>query len=356
MNLDDFDQIKALDKSRVLESINQLDEQCLQAWEEVKKIAVKDNFDDVDKIVVSGMGGSALGAEIIKSVYFDKLKLPLEIVRDYRLPEYADSNTLVILSSYSGTTEEVLAAGEEAKKRGAKIMAISAGGELEKVAQANNWTYFRINPTHNPCGQPRMAIGYSVIGILGLLIKAGCLAVSDQDFEEVIKTIRKKQQELAVDRPQQENAAKKIADRLYNRVVLIMAAEHLGGCAKAVCNVLNENAKTMGTYFLIPEANHHLMEGLAYPLTNNANLIAVMLTTKTYSHPITRRFEVTKRVIEKNNIPAIEINIETESKLAQAFEALTVGEYICFYLAMLNGIDPVGIPWVDYFKAEMKKE
>lgn len=355
MNLNDLNEIKKLDKCKVLDSIEALDKQCQQAWEEVIKIDLKDDFSVINKVMVVGMGGSALGAEMIKAIYFTRLRVPFEIVRDYDLPDYADEKTLVLLSSYSGTTEEVLAAAREAVSKKAKIMAISAGGELEKIAKEKGWTYFKINAVHNPCGQPRMAIGYSVMGIIGLLAKAGVITTGTEEIEKVIKVIRDKQLINGVNN-NQGNRAKELAVELKNKIILVLAGEHLSGNAKVFCNTLNENAKAIGTYFLIPEANHHLLEGLTNPPSNQDNLVFLVLTSSLYSQPIGKRFGVTKKVIAKNGIKVIEVKAMTEDKLSQAFEILTLGAYICFYLAMLYGIDPVTIPWVEFFKAEMKKD
>ena len=355
INIDDINQIKNLDKNNVLGSVEALGKQCRQAWENVNKITIKNNYSGIDKVVVTGMGGSALGAEIIKALYFDRLKIPFEINRGYHLPKYVNQNTLVLLSSYSGTTEEVLSAAKEAESAGAKIMAISAGGELEKTAIEKGYDFYKIRPDFNPSGQPRMALGYSVFGILGLLKMAGVIEIESGEIEGIIAVIEEVRKKNGVETSTENNLAKQIAMKLKDKIPLVLAAEHLSGNAKTFCNSINENAKTPATFYLLPEANHHLLESLKNPATNKNNLIFLLFLSDQYEPAIKKRFEITEKVIEQNGIEKIVIQENGETKLEEALWLVTFGSWVIFYLAMIYGVDPATIPWVDYFKNEMKK-
>lgn len=355
INIDNLEEILELDKKRVLSSVESLAEQCQQAWDEVSRLKVKDDYRGIENIVVVGMGGSALGAELVKAVYADRLKVPLEIIRGYHLPRYVDSKTLVLLSSYSGETEEVLAAGKEAEEMGARIMAIFSGGELERVAREKGYDSYKIVPNHNPCGQPRMALGYSVMGILGLMELAGVIKVSDEEIDGIIALVERIGKECGVGVFGDDNPAKRVARRLEGRVLMVLGAEHLSGNPKIFCNSINENAKIPAFPYLLPEANHHLMEGLKKPETNKDNLMFLLLGSDRYAEEIKKRIAVTKKVIEKNGISMVDIKAEGKSRLEEAFYLLAMGGWVIFYLAMLYGIDPSLIPWVDYFKEEMKK-
>jgi len=189
--LDNLEKIKKLDSKNMLGSIQLLDHQVKEVWEIAKKLKIPANYKKVNRLVVMGMGGSALGAHIIKSLYFDKLKLPVEIVNNYHLPAYVDKNTLVLCSSYSGSTEEVISATTEAKNKKIKLVVICSGGKLGEFARANKIPALIFTTNNNPCGSPRMGLGYSIFGQLILLNKIGLIKFNQPDLNLVIKTIKK---------------------------------------------------------------------------------------------------------------------------------------------------------------------
>lgn len=335
-------QIKKLDKSNLLGSIELLGKQCAEAWKEVKEIKIPANYRRVENIVVSGMGGSALGGHLIQSLFADKLKKPVEIIRGYSLPAYVGPKTLVILSSYSGNTEETLAAATEAKKRKAKILGLAAGGKLANFLRANNYPAYIFKPVSNPSNQPRMGLGYSIIGQIGLLAKCGLLKINDQEIKAVI---------LALDHEPRQ--AEKISSALKNKIPIIVASEFLSGNGHIMANQINENAKNFATYFELPELNHHLMEGLKNPATNKQNLKFILINSGLYLPRNQKRYKILKAVLTKNKINFIEYRPTKKTKLLQSFEVLSFGSYLSFYLAMTYNFDPSPIPWVDFFKKQL---
>ncbi len=353
--LDSLEKIKKLDKSNVLGSVQSLADQVADTWEQVKSLEVNVDTKRVKNIIVSGMGGSQLGPHVIKSVFKDQLTVPLEIYNDYTLPAYANAESLIVLSSYSGTTEEVLAAAEQAKESGAQILVITTGGALQELATANSWPAYIMNPQHNPSNQPRMAIGYSVFGTIALLIKAGLLKVDEMLVEKVIERIRETSLGLNVDIPQDKNAAKQMAFQMLGRMPVLVGAEHLEGALHVFNNQLNENAKTYSEYRILPEINHHLLEGLRFPTENDKYLYFVLFQSPLYHERTQRRVEVTQDVVERANIDSTTLAIDSVTRLEQAFEVITFGAFTNFYLAMLEGIDPAPIDTVDYFKEQLKK-
>jgi len=355
MNIDSIDEIRKIDKGGVLLSVEALAKQCRQAWEEVKNTK-RNDYGKIERLIVAGMGGSALGAELIRAVYGDRLEISMEIVRDYHLPKYVDEKTLVVLSSYSGTTEETLSTAEEAEKAGAKIMVITSGGDLEKLGREKDWQMFVIRPEFNPCGQPRMALGYSIVGILGLLRSTGIIAVEDEEMEKVIAVIEKVGEKCGVEVTGEDNPAKKIARELVGKMVVAVGAGHLAGNPKIFCNSANENAKIPAFPCLIPEMNHHLLEGLGKPETNRETVAFLLMESDNYEPEIKKRMAVTEKVIDQNGIKLVKIMAEGKERLTEAFYLVTFGGWVIFYLAILYRIDPSLIPWVDLFKAEMKKD
>ena len=266
-----------------------------------------------------------------------------------------DNHTLVVLSSYSGTTEEVLAAALEAEAHEAQIMVICAGGTLLELAQTKGYAYYKIDPVHNPSNQPRMAIGYSVFGTIGLLEKAGLLSLTDQDVAEVVATITKQVAACTVEVMGEENPAKTLAYLMIDRQPFFVVSEFLEGAAHASANQHNENAKAFVNYKIVPEINHHLMEGLRFPKSNASTHFFVFVTSVLYQPEISLRMKLTQQIVEDNDIETTAVPLQASSKLAQAFEMIALFSFSGFYLAMLEGIDPSPIPFVDSFKDELKK-
>lgn len=353
--LDNLEEIKKLDKSNVLGSIQALPDQIEDAWTQVLDIDVKIDTSKVQNIVVSGMGGSGLGPDVIKRTFKRSLKMPIEIYNDYRLPAYVNEHSLVILASYSGTTEETLSAAQEAIAAKAQILVISTGGDLQKLMDEHGWSGYIIQPRHNPSNQPRMALGYAVFGVIAMLTKAGILDITHDQVISVINAVKATSVLLDVNVPSDKNPAKQMAFKMIGRVPVLIAAEHLEGGAHVFQNQLNENSKSYAELRIIPELNHHLMEALQFPLELDKNLFFLLLNSTLYHPRNQKRFEVTQEVIERAEIETMSLMIDSETALEQNFEVIAFGAFVNFYLAMLEGIDPAPIPTVDYFKQQLAK-
>lgn len=347
VDLNDKAKVSAVDKSDTYTSIVSLAKQCKQSWEESQNIEFPKEYKDVKNTVLCGMGGSAYAAYFIKALFSNSLKVPFDLVNGYDLPGYINENSLVLLSSYSGSTEETISCGQQAIKRSAKIVAVTSGSTLAELAKANNFPAYLFTPTFNTSAQPRLGQGYMIFGHLGILAKLGFISLTTEEITAAISFLES--QNTAV-----EQKAKEVAQKLMEKIPVIVAAEHLSGNAHAMRNQFNETSKNFATYSLIPELNHHLMEGLMHP--TQRVLSFVLLNSTLYSSPIQKRFTLTKEVVSKNNIEVIDINVLGDTKLTQTLYVLALGGYITFYLAILYGQDPSVIPWVDYFKEQLSKK
>ncbi len=352
VDIDDLNYIQSIDKHHALESIQFFSKQIKHTWEQLAKIKIKP-VKKIDNVIIAGMGGSGLGADVIKHVYKQQLQIPLEIVNDYTLPHYTNENTLVILSSYSGNTEEVLSCAKEAKQKKAQIAVITAGGKLATIAQKNKYPSFIFDPKYNPSEQPRLAIGYAVTGLLGLLAKLGIIKFTQKEVNEIIKVIDQVRKKVDIDIESKNNEAKKLAFQLFDKKPILVAAEFLKGSIHVSTNQMNENSKTFADYKIIPEINHHLMEGLKFPESNRYTLIFVLFNSKLYHPRNQKRMDLTRQVIETNNIESAQIDLKAKTKLTQAFESMTIMAFAHFYLAILYHIDPFFIPYVDWFKEQL---
>lgn len=352
--LEDRTAIKKIDPDGALASAESMADQIRQVWEEQDQIDLS-AYKNISKIVVAGMGGSALGADFIKSLYKEELSVPMEICKDYSLPNYVDKNTLVILSSYSGSTEETLNCAKEAEQKGAMIAVVTSGSKLEQLAKEKNYPNYIINPQFNPSNQPRMATAYNIMAIVLMLKKLSLIKFGEEDLHQILDAINATAQRCLVEVPQDENQAKILAYMFVERRPILVGAEFLEGALHIANNQLNENAKIYADYKIIPEINHHLLEGLTFPKSNALNHFFVFFQSDLYRSEVQKRITLTRQAVEKAGIESIEIKLESETKLMQAFELITLGTFTNLYLSYLEGINPCPIPMVDWFKAQLEK-
>lgn len=353
--LDNKSEVKKLDSKNMLGSIELFGKQIEQVWSVAKKLKIPAAYKKIENIVVVGMGGSALGAHVIKELFKKELTVPVEIINHYTIPAYVNKNTLVIASSYSGTTEEAISAAQEAKVRKAKLVIISAGGTLAFWAKKNKIPALVFPTEFNPSNSPRMGLGYSIFGQMAILSELKLLKIRSAEIDNIKKTIALYEKQFGVANPETHNLAKQFAKKLLNKTVWYVASEHLSGSAHIAANQMNENAKRFAGYFIIPELNHHLMEGMIYPEANRQELRFVLLESDLYDKRVQKRYVVTREVLTKNGINYLDYKCAEKKPLAQVCEVLMLSSYVSFYSAMLEGIDPTVIPFVDFFKAQLKK-
>ena len=330
----------------VLKSINLFPEQIKDSFEKSSKLILPGEYQQMRNIVACGMGGSRFPHYIIKELFKDDIKVPYLINDDYTLPGFVGTDTLVILSSYSGTTEEVLISGQKAYEKNAKIIGISNGGELKKFLEEINAPGYFFNPVYNPSNQPRIGFGYLIGGIIGLLFNLKILNLEKNDILLSINNI---------DTKKIEEEAKQMAQKIINKYPYYIVSEFLTGIGNAIANQTNETAKSISSFRVIPELNHHLMEGLKNPNELAKISLFIFFFSKLFSLSIQKRFHITKEVVEKNNIETAWYELKGQNKIEQAFELMTFGNFLTMYLSNLYGENPATVPYVDYFKKKLKE-
>lgn len=346
INLKDLEQIKKLDPKDVYGSTSMFSDQCQQIVDlYFDKDFFPPEYKHVKNVVICGMGGSAYGGHVVNSLYANDASVPILVRSDYHLPSYVNKHTLVLLVSYSGSTEEVLSCAHDAVEKKAKIAGFSSGGKLGEFLK-KKYPGFTFNPQFNPSGQPRLGTGYIVLGTLTLLKSAGIINLSKNEVLDAIKNVRSIQEGI-------KNEAMKLSEKILNHIPVIFAAEHLEGNAHILRNQFNETAKSFSAYSTLPELNHHLMEGLKNP--ENKKIIVFILNSILYNDVLQKRIELTKEVVTRNKIKQLEYRPNSKTKLAQVFEVLSFGGYLTLFTALRYGQDPSVIPWVDYFKKKLSK-
>lgn len=324
----------------VLKTYQNMPNQFEQVFKEFKFVKLPASFKNINKVLVCGMGGSALGADLTRSVFDKYFKVPILIVNDYQLPKWADEKTLIIISSFSGNTEETITCYKEAKSKKLKVFVICGGGKLALV-KANKFVYF---PKYNYAKNPRFAIGYSIAIFVSLFKKLKLLNFPPQKINKGINSFKNS-----------KKIAEKIVKKMLNKIPIIVSSEHLVGNAHIFQNQLNETGKNFSSYFSIPEICHHQFEGLSFPKDLNKNILYILINSKLYFKRNQKRYQIMKEILKKKKIDFIEIKAQGDNVWAESVYILGLSSYLSYYLAQKNKIDPRPNPWVDYLKERMRK-
>lgn len=335
-------------------SLQRFSEQCALGYRGGRSVRMPARYRKARAVVVCGMGGSTLGSDVIRSVFTDTLRVPCTIVNGYHLPASVDRNTIVLLSSYSGSTEEVLSAAAEAKKRGALITGLTRGGALGAFFTRNGYPWYQIDGAANPAGQPRMGLGYNAMGQLGLLASLGLLRITSSSIAAIVTHVARRGAAMDIDTPASKNDAKKLAIALMGRMPILVGAEHLVGSAHAFANQLNETAKALAVPFVLPELNHHLLEGLKFPAAVKTGTI-VSFTSSLYDPRITKRARITVDIGRAKGLKTALYAARGVDRLTQAFDVLVLAGYTSFYLSVLHSVNPLEIQTVNEFKARLAR-
>lgn len=349
--LDDQARLQKADPSDMLGAVESLPEQCRNAVA-IARSAELPSWSDFDHVVVLGMGGSAIGGDFVRALLEPSLQVPMAVNRDYSIPGYVGSRSLVIASSYSGGTEETLAAHELASQRGARVLAITTGGELAQRAEAAGQPVVRI-----PGGlQPRAAVGYALFPLLIALSRLGLFTEPQSAIDEAIAVLAAQRDRFQRAVPAARNPAKSLAAELMGRAPLVLG----GGGWKGVvayrwkCQ-FNENAKSLAFSNQFPELNHNETCGWEAPEGLTSRVAAILLRDRSDDQRMQTRVDVTKAIVAERAATVAELWAEGESDLARMVSLIYPGDFASAYLALLYGIDPTPVRMIDRLKAELAR-
>lgn len=337
--------LKIIDPQDTLQSTEDLVKQCKTAWNDVQKLDLA-RIEGIKNVVFCGMGASIYGAIVLKSLLGRTMPFPIELVSDYFLPDYVGKDTLVVLTSYSGATEEVIACAEEAKANEAHMVVLTKGGPLAEFAKDNNIPAYIFDGKLNLAGAPRVGCGYTIYGLIGLLNKLNVIDIEEKEVSNAFIRFVDKFDDI-------KDQARNDYQLFINKIPVIFAAEHLSGNALILRNQFNETSKNFSTHFIIPDLNHHLMEGLQFPA--DAPLHFIVLNSKNYSDKIQKRVALTTEVVEQNKYHVHTFNTSGQTLYDDLLEALIYGSFLTLYLGLEYKQNPATNPWVDWFKLELAK-
>lgn len=296
----------------------------------------------INNIVITGLGGSGIGGKIVAQLVKDEIDAPIIINNGYNLPAFVGENTLVIVSSFSGNTEETLEAMQIALERKAEVACISSGGKVIEIAKEKKLNHIILPECHSP----RAMLTYSLTQQFFLLNHYGF--INDNFKNSIAKAIEL----IDVNIDSIKKEAEKIAKGLKGKTTVIYSEESYEGVAVRLRQQLNENAKVLAWHHYLPEMNHNELVGWA----GGKDEYAVILFRNDSDYSRTqRRMEISKEVIEKYTNTHFEVWSKGNDKIQKSLYLIVLGDWISIYLAELQNVDPIEIKVINYLKGELAK-
>ncbi|MCW4035434.1 MAG: bifunctional phosphoglucose/phosphomannose isomerase [Candidatus Bathyarchaeota archaeon] len=348
--LDNQQKLAQVDKSNMLGDLAKTPDYCRDAIKRAKQVDVPKKVNPKNVIVV-GMGGSAIGGELLKCWLQDQLPIPVEVCRDYVLPAYVDGDSLVFVNSYSGNTEETISAFLEAVERKCTVIVITSGGLLEQFCKKLDVPHV-IVPSKL---QPRVAVPYLFFSLPVLLQKLGLIANIDAELKETIQVIEKVGKANAPDVLTQENTAKQVAQSLLGTVPVVYAYREYLAVANRIKCQFNENSKIPSKFEAFPELNHNETVGYDAPETLTKTFSVLLVRDPHEPVELKNRVDATSKLVFKKADKVLELTAQGTSKLAKMFSVIVVGDYASVYLAILQNKDPSPVQIIDKVKSELAK-
>jgi len=349
VDLDNPETYKQLDPSGMLKHLHNFPEQCQLAWQNTSKFELPRGYTDIKKAIILGMGGSAIGGDLISRLAFMENNIPVWVHREYNAPPFLDESTLLIASSYSGNTEETLSSFNESLKVPAKRLAITTGGKLKELADKEDIPVLVVDYQ----APPRAAFPHSFISLLGIFQKLNLLGDKSADFYEAMGILSKSSTELGESIPVTFNPAKQLATRLQGHLAIIYGSGILSEVAARWKAQFNENSKSWASYDVFSELNHNAVVGYEFPPQMREHVFVVLLHSSLLHSRISIRYRLTAEILSEAGIGFEQAEARGVSTLAQMMSLILFGDYVSFYLAMLNGVDPSPVATIDYLKSRL---
>jgi len=319
-------------------------QQIENAWK-AKIILNEDTSNGIKNIIVAGMGGSAISADLLSGFLTDELALPISSCRDYSLPKYADENSLVIISSYSGNTEETISCFKDAASRGCKIIAVSTGGEIKRLAGEHNITWISLQEGF----QPRFALGASFFTMLKVLQSLNVIPAQDEVVNEIKSLWKQKGIDFATD----DNLAITTAEKLIGFIPLIYSSSKFEAVGYRFKSQFNENSKLHAFNSVIPELNHNEIIGWETFSEKQFNAKLIAILDDDYHPQIKKRFDITRELAQRSKVEIITLSSSEKNIKVRIMDLIYLGDWITYYLSILRGFDPSEIDYIMELKQSL---
>jgi len=350
VNLDETSNFKELDPQNMLGFIDNLPQQLENAWALGHQHQLP-AWLGIEKVVVAGMGGSAIGADLVVAYVENLCRVPVIVHRDYNLPAWATGrHTLVVTSSHSGNTEETLSNFQAAIQQDCLTLAVTTGGQLTQEAEAAGMPVWKFE--HN--GQPRSAVGFSFGLLLALLERFNLIPDQSRELASAAAAMRRQQDSIQADVPIVKNMAKRMAGQLMGRMVVVFGSGFLAPVARRWKGQISEIGKAWAQFEFLPEADHNTLAGTLFPEDIINRAMALFLRASTYHPRNILRAELTREMMMVEGMNTDIVDAAGETSLEQQWTSLHFGDYTAYYLAMAYGIDPTPVAALEMLKKELK--
>ena len=347
--LDDIEKIKAVDKSKMINF--SLDSAKL--YRESTKLAekIQVNFPKPNSIIVAGMGWSGIGGDLLKDWARNRTTVPIEVNREYQLPAYAGKRTLVLITSYSGDTEESLGAFLDALKRKCMIYCVSSGGALLENAERLKVPYLRV-----PGGMPpRAALPYLFVPLLKGMEKMGLVSGASEELSEALQLLEKISKDNSPEKPAKENFSKTLALNIGQTAPVVYGFGFYRSVAQRFKQQFNENSKVPAKWEVFSELNHNEIVGWERAGELGKCFSAIFIRDKEEPTEIHSRIEITKELVGKAGLELFEVPAQGKSPLAKMLSTICIGDFTSIYLALLHSVDPTPVKTINYLKDTLKE-
>lgn len=302
-------------------------------------------------IIIAGMGGSAIGGDLVAASAVEHLNRPLIVWRDYGLPNYAEAGCDLILSSYSGNTAETLSAFREGLRRGCRTSVVTCGGEMAEIAAAHGIPVYRL-PSGYP---PRGALAFSTVALWTALHASGLLPNGHQHALEAADILDRLRAGYIPECPEESNPAKRIARQLHGGLPLIYGSFSVTAVAALRWRgQLAENSKMLASHHLLPEMNHNEIVGYELPLNLLQSAAVVFLRDSGEGDRVAQRIEATSKLLQGRIKHLIHIRSSGTSRMARLFSLIYLGDCVSYYAAILNRVDPYPVQMIDALKNSLE--
>jgi glucose/mannose-6-phosphate isomerase len=347
--LDDLNEIKKIDKSNMLSFCVEAPKHYGDAARLAKSFSA--NLPGPETIIVAGMGGSAIGGELLKDWARDRISAPVEICREYHLPAYANRSTLVFTVSYSGETEETLSVLLDAVKRKCMVICISSGGKLNELAEKLNLPHLLV-----PSGMaPRATLPYLFMPMPTILQQMGLVSKVDAEISETIQILREVSAENSPNREFSSNSSKTLASSINGTVPAVYGFGLYRAVAQRVKTQFNENSKNPAKWEFFPELDHNEIVGWEAAREFAKYFSIIFIRDSAEPIEIRGRIEVTKDLMCQQKLRLFEVWSKGKSSLAKMSSVICTGDFTSVYLAVLRGIDPTPVKTIDLLKKKLKQ-
>ena len=343
--------MREIDKDDMYQSIWDFPENIIDAIELSEKITLKNEYLNVNNIIIAGMGGSAIGGDVVYSLIKNEIKIPFVVNRGYDLPAWANSSTLIICSSYSGNTEETISILEEAKSLGAKVIGITTGGVLESLCKNYSFDFVNI-----PSGlQPRAALAFSFIPLLYILKKTSLINVEVKNWlESSVDLIKSKREEYSL--AKENNPVYQLANKLYNKLPIIYAdSGSLETVAVRLKGQICENSKMLCYHNDLPELNHNEIVGWENNSILFDHLFLIWLSDKSDNERVKHRMAITQTILNEKKVDQHVIEMKGNLFQVRFLNMIHYGDWLSYWCAIAHNTDPSPVSNIDRLKKELSK-